>query len=141
MGLGDIIGGVLKPLGKLVDDLHTSSEEKLELKAKLAAIEAELAAKALEHERTLAQEQGATIRAEATGHSWMQRNWRPLVMLMFAYIIFNNYVLSPYFGIPSLDPPPDLWSLIKIGLGGYVVGRSAEKIVPGVVEALKKKEN
>ena len=26
-----------------------------------------------------------------------------------------------------LDIPPDMWDLLKIGLGGYVVGRSAEK--------------
>ena len=29
---------------------------------------------------------------------------------------------------PQLALPPDMWTLMKIGLGGYVTGRSAEKI-------------
>lgn len=53
----------------------------------------------------------------------------------FVSIVFNNYILAPYVGLFApgyrliLDTPPDLWALIKIGLGGYVVGRSAEKCV------------
>jgi hypothetical protein len=70
----------------------------------------------------------------------MQRNWRPLVMLMFAYIIFHNYVLAPVFSVPKAEVPSDLWELIKIGLGGYVIGRSAEKIIPATAQALKAKE-
>jgi len=56
-----------------------------------------------------------------------------------------NYIVQPYlimFGInaPVLTLPEDLWGLMKIGVGGYVVGRSAEKIVPQIVEVLKKKD-
>jgi hypothetical protein len=48
-----------------------------------------------------------------------------------------NFILPGIFkevdkAIPdqvSLPTPPDLWALIKLGLGGYVVGRSAEKCV------------
>jgi hypothetical protein len=57
-----------------------------------------------------------------------------MTMLVFVFIVANNYILAPYlqamFGWSvSLQTPPDLWALIKIGLGGYVVGRSAEKCV------------
>ena len=31
-----------------------------------------------------------------------------------------------------------LWSIVEIGIGGYVIGRSAEKVLPGIVEAAKK---
>lgn len=59
--------------------------------------------------------------------------WRPITMLAFVAIVVNNYILSPYlqalFGFSvALDVPADMWDLIKIGLGGYVVGRSAEKV-------------
>jgi hypothetical protein len=30
-----------------------------------------------------------------------------------------------------------LWSIVELGLGGYVIGRSAEKIVPAAAAALK----
>jgi hypothetical protein len=54
-------------------------------------------------------------------------------MLVFVAIVANNYLLYPYVSLfwaaaPMLELPPDLWDLIKIGLGGYVVGRSAEKV-------------
>ena len=31
-----------------------------------------------------------------------------------------------------------LWDIVEIGLGGYVIGRSAEKILPGLVTTIKK---
>lgn len=74
------------------------------------------------------------VTAEIKSDSWLAKNWRPMTMMVFVFIIFNNFVLAPYanaiFGagtLPILDTPPDLWALIKIGLGGYVVGRSVEK--------------
>ena len=72
------------------------------------------------------------IVAEAKSESWIARNWRPITMLVFVFIIFNNFVLVPYgtafgFPMPSVMLPPDMFALLKIGLGGYVVGRSAEK--------------
>ena len=32
-----------------------------------------------------------------------------------------------------------LWSIVEFGLGGYVVGRSVEKIAPGIADALKRR--
>jgi len=31
-----------------------------------------------------------------------------------------------------------LWDIVDIGLGGYVIGRSAEKVLPGIVESMRK---
>ena len=135
-----LLGSIFKPVSELVDSLHTSGEEKLAAKAALMEIERKAVENVLDYEKTLATEQGQTVRAEATGHSWMQRNWRPLIMLMFGYIIFHNYVLAPVFSAPKADVPQDMWELIKIGLGGYVIGRSAEKIVPAAVTAFKSSE-
>ena len=48
-------------------------------------------------------------------------------------IIANNYLLVPYanaffnWGI-LLELPDALWTLLTIGVGGYTVGRSAEKV-------------
>lgn len=80
-------------------------------------------------------EQAGIVTAEAQGESWLQRNWRPLTMLVFVFVVFNNYILAPYLALFNagwslkLDTPPDLWALIKIGMGGYIVGRSGEKIM------------
>lgn len=72
------------------------------------------------------------IVAEAKSEHWIAATWRPITMLTFVLIIANNYIIAPYMGAMfgtsvSLAIPPDMWDLLKIGLGGYVMGRSAEK--------------
>lgn len=78
----------------------------------------------------------AIIIAEAKGGSWLQRNWRPMLMCLFGIIIANNYIIYPYvvmlFGVENavkMDIPPDMWDLLKLGVSGYIVGRSVEKAV------------
>ena len=76
------------------------------------------------------------ITAEASSDHWLAANWRPITMLTFVFIIANNYIIYPYLALffesaPKLEIPPDMWALLKIGLGGYVVGRSVEKAVRG----------
>lgn len=73
------------------------------------------------------------IVAEANSEHPLAAQWRPITMLMFAAIVGNNYLVYPYLSLfwdtaPLLELPPDLWALLKIGIGGYVVGRSGEKI-------------
>jgi len=73
------------------------------------------------------------IVAEAKSEHFIVSAWRPITMLTFVAIIANNYIIAPYLdaifgsGI-KLEIPPDMWDLLKLGLSGYVVGRSAEKI-------------
>lgn len=79
--------------------------------------------------------------AEIGSENWLASSWRPILMLSFTGIIVNNYILAPYLGAMfgfsiTLDIPPDMWELLKIGIGGYIVGRSGEKIT----KAYKKKE-
>ena len=74
------------------------------------------------------------ISNEAKSEHWIVSAWRPITMLTFVLIIANNYILAPYLDLfldksVVLDLPPDMWDLLKIGLGGYVVGRSGEKIM------------
>ena len=88
-------------------------------------------------ELTKLQTSAGIVTAEASSDHWLAANWRPITMLTFVFIIANNYILYPYLALffdeaPKLEIPPDMWSLLKIGLGGYVVGRSVEKAVTGL---------
>lgn len=71
--------------------------------------------------------------AEAGSDHPLTSQWRPITMLIFAAIVANNYILYPYLSLfwdeaPQLAMPDQLWNLLQIGIGGYVFGRSAEKI-------------
>lgn len=125
MGVLSFLGSVIEPVTKLVDDLHTSDEEKLLIKAKMQAVENEMAQKVLGYEAQLMQAQAKVITAEAQGASWLQRSWRPITMLVFLALVCLDA-----FGWLAFRLSDQAWSLLQIGLGGYVVGRSAEKIMP-----------
>lgn len=132
MPLLDFLGGLIKPVTDLIDGLITTDEEKQRVMNELASIENQLNVKMLEYEAEIAQYQSQVIIAEAKGESWLQRNWRPSLMVVFGAIVANNYILAPYLdamfdsGI-VLEIPEQLWGLLKLGVGGYIGGRSIEK--------------
>lgn len=126
--------GLIASLGSKVIDIIDQHVKDKALKQQLTL---EIQKQYTEHlakiEEILVQKQGDIIVSEATGHSWLQRNWRPITMLVFVFIIANNYVLVPYgqaFGLhlPLLNLPDQVWELIKYGLTGYIGARSVEKI-------------
>ena len=122
-----VAGAVLKPVLGIVDKAVPDKDlrEQLRTQISMALLEQggrELAA------------QVKVILAEAQG-SWMQRNWRPGLMWVVVLILANNFLVSPYVNallgegtLPVLDLPERLYNLLTVGLGGYVVGRSAEKV-------------
>jgi len=89
--------------------------------------------KAEEYEQELLKAKASIIMAEAQGASWIQRNWRPITMLTFLVL-----VVADSFGLLAFRLASEAWTLLQIGLGGYVVGRSAEKIVPKVTDMMRK---
>ncbi|MDO6692106.1 3TM-type holin [Aliiglaciecola sp. 3_MG-2023] len=140
IGIMEFIGGIFKPAADLIDNVHTSDEERLMLRKQLDEISSgvqlkmiELEHKVLEYETKLLQAQQAVIIAEAQGKSWIQRNWRPVLMMVIIFIVANNYILFPYLSlftdkVAMLELPEELFTLLTVGVGGYVVGRSGEKI-------------
>ena len=123
-----IIGAVTKIVGSVLD----VGKRFIADKTKLAEFQNEVEKEVLSITETEIQRASDVIIAEAKGGSFLQRNWRPILMLSFTAIIINNYILAPYldaiFGTGiQLDIPPNMWTLLKIGVGGYIVGRSAEK--------------
>jgi len=130
MNVFSFISNIFEPAVKLIDEIHTSDEEKLKLQAQIKAVENELLAKVIDYESRLLEGQTAIITAEATGQSWMQRNWRPITMLTFLTL-----VVCDSFGWLPNPLAGDAWTLLQIGLGGYVAGRSAEKMTQQYLKA------
>lgn len=139
MSLFSFLGAALDPIAKIIDSVHTSSEEKLQMKAVLDKIASDLAVAGMEHDAALAKAQASVIIAEATSESWITRSWRPLMMLMFGTLIV--LIATGLMDTEALaEVPTQLWTLITMGIGGYGVGRTAEKIVPGILRASKEKQ-
>jgi len=124
--IGKILDKGLSLIDKYVEDKDKANELKAMIQREVLINQHEELAAALESQTKI-------ILAEARG-GWLQRNWRPLLMLIVILIIANNYVIAPYIALflPGksliLDLPGGLWALLNVGVGGYVAGRSAEKI-------------
>lgn len=133
--MGKILGWITGPAGSLVDsvgsiidNLHTSDDEKLKARIALQKLEREFQQSLLEADQRWAETQASVIRAEVSSKSWMASNWRPILMLVFTYIVAHNFVIAPMFSLPLTEVPENMWELLKLGMGGYILGRSGEKI-------------
>tara|TARA_R110000822_G_scaffold37245_3_gene104428 strand:- start:1616 stop:2011 length:396 start_codon:yes stop_codon:yes gene_type:complete len=117
--------GVIGEIGKVIDNLFTSEEERIKAKNEVFKV---LKEQQLELQRL----QTEIIVTEANGN-WLQRSWRPILMLAFGFIVIYVKFIAPLFQLPIPPLENEFWNLLQLGIGGYVVGRSAEKISKNIV--------
>lgn len=134
MSLLNFLSTAITPVMQGIDALVTSDEERLTIKAQLYEMQASLMAKTLDYEAGLLEARSSIIEAEAQGQGWLQRSWRPITMLTFLVL-----VVADSFGWLPNQLAPEAWNLLQIGLGGYVAGRSAEKIAPQVLQVFRER--
>ena len=124
-----MVGELFRPITTIVDELHTSEEEKFKVKKEMAKIQSDIQVKVLDYEKEAIQAKSSIINSEANGQSWLQRNWRPITMLTFL-----GLVVCDSFGLLTSRLAPQAWTLLQIGMGGYVIGRSCEKVLPKIMK-------
>ena len=131
-----IIGDIFKGIFGIIDEVHTSDEERLTIRQHMFQLQVELYTKVMDYESKIVEAQARIITAEAQSDSWIAKNWRPITMLTFLTL-----VVCDTFGWLPFRLASEAWTLLQIGLGGYVAGRSLEKIVPAVVGLVKNGKN
>ena len=118
----DTASGLMEGAGELAKDIRVAitgeipAEKRAEIESKLFEIEAKVK-----------ESQAQIVMAEANGQSWLQRNWRPVTMIWFAVLISMVYFGVSPDGVTEAVQI-ELMGLLKIGLGGYVIGQSAEVV-------------
>ncbi len=123
MGIVELIAGIFKPAAELIDELHTSEDERLKAKAHLLDVQAAAMQRVFMYEQATLEAKAKIIHAEASSKHWLTANWRPITMLTFLVLVVGDSL-----GFLPNDLNEEAWFLLEIGLGGYVVGRSGEKI-------------
>jgi len=139
--LETILGANLGQMFKdVVGTFHLSPDKKAEMQEAIDANQAALAQKQLDLQGKMQdaiaaeiQSAGEVIKAEAQSQSWLPRNVRPLLLLLWGVAItFNQMVpIIARFWLPTLTPfPLDPWvyKLTAIGFTGYVTARTWEKV-------------
>jgi hypothetical protein len=128
MNLLSFVSDIFKPVSDLISEAIEDKDKANEIRFKMFELQMKAASQATEYQKQLLDAQSSIVLAEAKGQSWMQRNWRPITMLTFLVL-----VCADSFGLLAFRLSNEAWTLLQIGLGGYVVGRSAEKVLPKVV--------
>jgi hypothetical protein len=125
-----LIPALAPVLGKVIGNLFPDPEQKTKA-------EAEMMKSLLAHQAEIEGAAAKIIQTEAASQHWLAANWRPLTMIVFVALI-----VARWFGwaAPNLAEEEylKLWSIVEFGLGGYVVGRSVEKIAPSIAGAIRK---
>jgi hypothetical protein len=137
MGVLDFLKtNTIEAVGSIVDNVFTNDEEKSIAKKQLSEV-------VLKSLNDIAEVQGEVVKTELQGN-WLQKSWRPLTMLTMVVIL-----VCKWFGLTNSEIPleleVELMGLLKIGIGGYIAGRSVEKVAEKVTENidmpfLKKKQ-
>ena len=125
--LGNLLSGgaaeLVKGVGGVIDDLHTSEEEKLEAEQKIKKI---IANYEVEMEKTITSRWQADLKSD----SWLSKNVRPLVMVFL--IVCTMLLIFIDAGALSFEVKSswvDLLQLVLITvIGAYFGGRSLEKV-------------
>lgn len=78
---------------------------------------------------------GDIIKAEAQSEHWLAACWRPILMLTFGALIVARWLGWSAPGISEAEVLK-LWDIVQLGLGGYVIGRSIEKVAPQLAQAI-----
>ena len=125
--LGKIFSGgaaeLVKGVGGVIDNLHTSKEEKLEAERKIKEI---IANYEVEMEKNITSRWEADLKSD----SWLSKNVRPMVLIFL--IVCTMLLIFIYAGAIKFnvkDSYIDLLQLVLITvIGAYFGGRSFEKV-------------
>ena len=114
---------LVKGVGGVIDNLHTSKEEKLEAERKIKEIIAN-------HEAEMEKNITSRWQADLKSDSWLSKNVRPLVMIFL--IVCTMLLIFIDAGALNFEVKSswvDLLQLVLITvIGAYFGGRSIEKV-------------
>jgi Holin of 3TMs, for gene-transfer release len=138
----ELVTGLMKgPITQVLDGFIKDTQTRHQL-------EADLKARLTDHLAEAVALQQAVVLAEVKSEHWLTRSWRPLLMcLLMAFLVLTGLVLplgDLIIGhVIPFNPhwqavPPAFWEFLTIGMGGYIGGRSLEKIAGQVVGSKKR---
>ena len=115
-------GELVKNVGGVLDNLTTTSEEKLAAKAKLKEI-------INNHEAELERNITSRWQSDMNSDSWLSKNVRPMVLIFLVVCtMLLNFIDAGTIKFDVKDSYVDLLQLVLITvIGAYFGGRSFEK--------------
>lgn len=120
MSLFGFLGSIFKPAAELIDNVHTSDEERMMLRNQLAQIEAQVSIKMMELQSTVIEANSKIAVAEQQHGNLLSKSWRPIVSLGLTGLLIA-------MGLGYVPFNELLAQISGAFLGIYGIGRSVEK--------------
>ena len=114
---------LIKGIGGVIDNLHTSKEEKLEAERKIQTL---VANHEVEMEKTITDRWKSDMKSD----SWLSKNVRPAVLIFLVVsTVLMIFIDAGTINFVVEDKWTDLLQLVLITvIGAYFGGRSLEKV-------------
>ena len=114
---------LIKGVGSVIDNLHTSKEEKLAAEQKVKEL---IASYEVQMEKEISSRWNADMKSD----SWMSKNVRPLVLIFLVIsTVLMIFIDAGAISFNVEDKWTDLLQLVLITvIGAYFGGRSLEKV-------------
>ena len=118
-GAGDLI----KNVGGVIDNLHTSKEEKIEAEKKIKDM-------IMGYEAEMQKQVTERWKVDMNSDSWLSKNIRPLVLVFLVIAtVLLIFIDAGFINFKVQDKWTDLLQLVLITvIGAYFGGRSLEKV-------------
>ena len=116
-------GELVKNVGGVIDNLHTSKEEKLEAERKIKDL-------VMGYEAETQKQVTERWRLDMNSDSWLSKNIRPLVLIFLVICtMLLIFIDAGFIKFNVKDSYVDLLQLVLITvIGAYFGGRSLEKV-------------
>ena len=116
-------GELIKNVGGVIDNLHTSKEEKLEAERKIKDM-------IMSYEAEMQKQVTERWKLDMNSDSWLSKNIRPLVLVFLVVsTVLLVFIDAGFIKFDVKDSYVDLLQLVLITvIGAYFGGRSLEKV-------------
>jgi|TARA_Y100001972_G_scaffold123320_1_gene170383 hypothetical protein len=122
--VGSLLGGdTIKDVGNIIDNLHTSDEEKAEARQKIEQL-------LVDAEQKAQVQVSARWEADLKHGSWLSKNIRPITLIFLTGVFVILSVFDGNLGEFTIGESyiPVYQTLLITVYGAYFAGRSIEKV-------------
>jgi hypothetical protein len=139
----DSIKNIINPVTTMVDELHTSDEEKGKIKIELEKLSndfqkmiADLEGKKLDLEMKMLEYVNKLNLVDAQSDSNLQRNWRPIIALTLLFLVTTKYMVDILFVFgyvhSQIEFDANFWFAVGGIWGITSLTRGVEKSIKGL---------
>lgn len=123
--------GLISPITDIIGEAVTDKDERNRLAQQIKMAVIDRLGSEMEAKKDI-------IVAEAQSDSWLTQSWRPITMLVFLVLLLAYWFgLTADYVVANDSVVEEVFKLLKIGIGGYIGSRGAEKVADSYFKAKK----